>query len=173
MHTHHNLFDAFDDTQYNKIFFDMETNGFVVAHKQHGQYELIGNKKIALLLVKHGYRVVLLGNEPEVTSADATLNDEIWEFKTISEATNLRNRVQGDIKNGKRQAPNILIFINQVYEAREITKGIYNAIKFDEKKIVKRIGILFQDANLIIVERAEVLDESYRDMFFGLERKKG
>jgi Contact-dependent growth inhibition CdiA C-terminal domain len=168
MQTNRSLFESYDENYYKKIFFDEDSNGFVVAHKEHGPYELKGNKTIALMLVKHGYRVVLLGNEPEVTSADATLNDEIWEFKTISEATNLRNRVQGDIKNGKRQAPNILIFINQVYVAREITKGIYNAIKFDVKKTAQRIGILFQDGSLIIIERAEVLDKSYRDKFIPL-----
>ncbi len=76
--------------------------------------------------------------------------------------------MQGDIKNGKRQAANILIFINQLYQPREITKGIYNAIKFDKKNTAKRIGILFQDGNLIIIERSEVIDESYRDKFLGL-----
>jgi hypothetical protein len=165
MHTNYALFEAFDNKYYNKIFFDTETGGFVVAHKEHGKNEIAGNKTIALLLVKIGYQVVLLGNQPNVISADATLNGEVWEFKTIMETVNMSGAVQKDIKRGKRQAANILIFIDQLYETREITRGIYNAIKFDEKRVVKKIGILFQNGYLIIMERAEVLDESFRNRF--------
>lgn len=165
MHTNYALFDAYDETLYTKIFFDTETGGFVVAHKEHGPYELVGNKKIALLLVKYGYRIILLGNQPDVVSADATLDDEIWEFKTISESVRMSNAVQKDISRGKLQAANILIFIAQVYQTREITRGIYNAIKFDARQLVKKIGILFQNGHLVIIERSEVLDESFRSRF--------
>lgn len=159
------VFESYDDETHIKEYYSHETGGFLVIHREHGQNEVEGNKVIALMLVKHGFRIVLQGNEPTVVSADATLNDEMWEFKTISEARNLSNRVQGDIKNGKRQAANILIFINQLYNINDITKGIYNAIKFDEKEMAQKIAILFQNGNLIIVERAEVLDKSYRSMF--------
>jgi hypothetical protein len=165
MHTNYALFAAYDDNGYTKIFFDAETGGFVVAHKKHGKFELEGNKTIALMLVKHGYRVVLLENQQDVVSADATLNGEVWEFKSITETGNLGNRVQKAIQKGKRQAANVLIFINLSYKVKEVTKGIYNAIKFDERKIIRRIAILFQDGHLIIAERVEVLDESFLNKF--------
>jgi Contact-dependent growth inhibition CdiA C-terminal domain len=165
MHTNYTLFDAYDDTEYTKIFFDTETGGFVVAHREHGKKELTGNKIIALMLSKHGYRVVLLAAQPNVISADATLDDEIWEFKTISETINMSNAVQKDISRAKRQAANILIFIAQAYLIKEITKGIYNAIKFDERRMVKKIGVLFQNGDLVMLTRKEILNETFIDKF--------
>lgn len=160
------LFEEFDDTDYIKIFFDSKTGGFVVAHKQHGKNEFETNRVIALLLAKGEYRVILLSNMIDIPTPDASINDEMWEFKTISQATNLKNRVQLDIKKGKRQAANILIFIAQRYNIEDIRAGIYNAVKFDDKEKIQKIGILFQDGRLIIVERFEVIDKSYRTKFY-------
>ena len=50
MHTNYALFEGYDETQYTKIFFDAETCGFVVAHKEHGKKELKGNKTIGYLV---------------------------------------------------------------------------------------------------------------------------
>jgi hypothetical protein len=165
MHTNRALFEAFDSNDYTKTFFDTETCGFIVAHKEHGKKELAGNKTIAFMLMQYGYRIVLLRTEPDVVSADATLNDEVWEFKTISETKSMSNAVQKDIKRGKRQAANILIFIDQRYNPNEVTRGIYNAIKFDKNEIVQMIAILFQNGNLTMITRAEILDESFRKKF--------
>jgi energy-coupling factor transporter ATP-binding protein EcfA2 len=173
MHTNYTLFETYEDTQYTKIFFDAETGGFVVAHREHGKYELAGNKTIALLLVKHGYRVVLLENQHNVVSADVTIDDEAWEFKTVAKTVSMSNAIQRHITRGKRQASNILVFINQVYKVLDVTKGIHNAVKFDEKKLVKRIGILFQDGHLIFMERTEVMDESFIDKFYPKIHKGG
>ena len=165
MHTNYAIFAAYDDNDHTKIFFSAEAGGFVVAHKEHGKKELMGNKTIALMLMKHGYRVELLATQPDVISADATLNDEVWEFKTISETISMSNAVQKDISRAKRQAANILIFIAQVYKTKEVTKGIYNAIKFDERRMVKKIGILFQNGDLIMLTRKEILSEAFLDKF--------
>ena len=159
------IFDSFDSTIYIKEYYDFDTQGFVVIHKAHGLNEIEGNKTIAILLAKLGFRVALLANMPNVPTPDATVNEDIWEFKTISKATNLKNRVQLDIKNGKRQASNILIFIAQRYNIDDIRAGIYKAVKFDVKEMIQRIGILFQDGRLILIERIEILDSSYREKF--------
>ena len=165
MHTNYALFDAYDDNDYTKIYFDAETGGFVVAHRKHGKFEFEGNKTIALMLIKHGYRVVLLENQQDVVSADATLNNEVWEFKTVAKTISMSNSVQRNITRGKRQSSNVLIFIAQVYENKEVTRGIYNAIKFDEKALVKKVGVLFQNGDLKILTRLEVLNEAFLDKF--------
>ncbi len=173
MHTNYALFDAYDESQYTKIFFDAETGGFVVAHKKHGKYELEGNKKVALLLTQHGYGIVLLENLQNVVSADATVDGELWEFKTIAKTINMSHSVQRNIARGKYQAPNVLIFINQAYNSNDVTKGIYNAVKFDEKELIEHIGILFQNAVLRIFSRAEILNESFRAQFLEGNNKGG
>ena len=167
MHTNYALFEAYEGTQYTKIFFDAETGGFVVVHKEHGKYEFAGNKVIAMLLAKQGKKVVLLPDQVNVISADADVDSEIWEFKTLMASTNLRGAVQLAIRRAKLQSCNILCFIDQHYNANDITKGIYNAVKFDGKKMIKQIVILFQNGHLIPMTRAEVIDESFREKFSG------
>jgi hypothetical protein len=159
------IFDSFDSTLYIKEYYDFDTHGFVVIHKTHGLNELEGNKTIALLLAKQGYRVVLQPNMLGMSTPDASINEEIWEFKTIWQATNLKNRVQLDIKNGKKQAVNVIIFIAQLYNVDDIILGIYNAVKYDKKEIIQKIGILFEDGKLLIIERVEVIDNTYRSKF--------
>jgi hypothetical protein len=159
------LYESFDSTLYIKEYYDINSHGFVVIHRTHGMNEIKGNKIIALTLAKLGYRIVLQPNFPNARTPDASINEEIWEFKTIWQATNLKNRVQLDIKNGKEQATNILIFIYQRYNIDDIILGIYNAVKYDKREIIKKIGILFEDGKLIIIERVEVIDNSYRSKF--------
>jgi hypothetical protein len=160
------LFESFDDSLYIKLYFDNDTDGFVVIDKEHGKNELEGNKRIALLLSKMGFKVVLLPNVANAPTPDASIDEEIWEFKTITQANNLSNTVQRDIKRGKRQASNILIYIVQRYNVEDILKGVFNAAKFDEKELINKIAILFQNGRLIIFERIEVIDKSYIDKFY-------
>jgi hypothetical protein len=167
MHTNYALFESYDDNHYTKIFFDAETGGFVVAHKEHGKFELAGNKAIALLLIQHGYRVVLLADPQDVISADATVDDEVWEFKTVAKTRSMSNSVQRNIARGKRQSANVLIFLNQAYNSNDVAKGIHNAVKFDEKGLIEQIGVLFQNATLRIFNRSEILDETFREKFTG------
>jgi Contact-dependent growth inhibition CdiA C-terminal domain len=159
------LFESFDETLYIKDYFDKESHGFVVIHKTHGLNEVKGNKTIALILAKQGYRVVLQPNLQDMPTPDASINDEIWEFKTISQSINLSNTVQKDLKRGKRQSSKILIYITQTYKIPEITKGIYNAIKFDEGELIEEIAILFKNERLILLKRIEVLDKSFTAKF--------
>jgi hypothetical protein len=173
MHTNYALFAAYDDNEYTKILFDTETDGFVVAHRKHGKFEFEGNKTIALMLIKLGYRIVLLENQQNVVSADATLDDELWEFKTVAKTMSMSNSVQRNIARGKRQAPNVLLFINQAYNTNDVAKGIHNAVKFDERELIGRIGVLFQNTTLRIFSKADILDESFREKFSGENNKGG
>ena len=56
------LFESYNETLYIREYFDTESHGFVVIHKTHGLNEVEGNKIIALILAKQGFRVVLQPN---------------------------------------------------------------------------------------------------------------
>ncbi len=160
------IFESFDSTIYIKEYYDFDTHGFVVIHKTHGLNELEGNKKIALLLAKLGLCVVLLPNLSDSIASDASIDGEMWEFKTISITGNLSNRVHKVISKGKHQAAKILIYIAQSYTMHEISKGIDNAVRVDKSELIKEIGILFEDnGRLIIVKREEVIDKSFNEKF--------
>jgi hypothetical protein len=166
MHTNYALFEAFDSNDYIKIFFDAETGGFVVAHKAHGKNELEGNKVIALRLAALGKRVVLLPNQINVISADADVDSEIWEFKTLMTSTNLRGAIQITIRRAKVQASNILCFIAQRYMIEEITGGIDGAVRNDKSEKIARIAVLFEDGKLIDMTREEVLQKQFAFKFY-------
>ena len=159
------LFESYDDTLYIKKYYDEKTEGFVVIHRAHGFNELYGNETIAISLAKLGKRVVLLPNEADGISADAEVDNEIWEFKTISNTRNLSNRIHKVISKGKHQSSNVLIYIAQLYKSHEITKGIDNAVRVDSNELIQKIAILFQDGRLIFVKREEVTDKSFNDKF--------
>lgn len=165
MHTHYALFEAFDDSQYTKIFFDPETGGFVVAHKKHGQNELENNKIIAKILAEQGKRVTLLPVD-NIKSADADVDGETWEFKTIMTATNVRGAIQSAIRIGKDQSGNILCFINQRYILEEITRGINSAVINDKSERIEKVAILFEDGKIVDNTREEIIQKQFAFKFY-------
>lgn len=159
------FYESFDEGIYAKIVFHEETGGFLVVHRGHGRSEYQSNVEIGLMLVTHGFCVVLLENIILKPTPDASIDGEMWEFKTISRAKNLRNAVQRQLRKGKSQCGNILLYINQPFEIAEITFGIYNAVKFDHLAIIQRIAILFRDGTFIEFGREEVEDKRYLKYF--------
>jgi hypothetical protein len=159
------LFKSFDRKLYTQFYFDEQSNGFVVIHKKHGLNEVEGNKTIALLLANLGYGVVLLPNIQNILTSDASIDDEIWEFKTISHTGNLSNRVHKVISKGKHQSSKVLIYIAQSYKMYEITNGISNAIRVDKDELIQEIAILFENKQLIFVRREEVIDKTFIGKF--------
>jgi Contact-dependent growth inhibition CdiA C-terminal domain len=159
------LFESYNDTLYIKKYYDEKSEGFVIIHRAHGLNELQGNETIAMLLAKLGRKIVLLPNEVNSLSADADMDNEIWEFKTIN-ATNLSSAVQGAIRRGKLQANNILCFINQLYTIENITKGIYNVVKYDNTERIEKIAILFVGGELIELTREEIVEKRFVSKFY-------
>jgi Contact-dependent growth inhibition CdiA C-terminal domain len=156
----HQIFDAFNEN-YIKDYFDVDTGGFLVIHVRHGLNEVKANKIIGLQLAKRGEQVILLENDENKISADSTRNGVIWEFKTFQKAQNLRGAVQKTLRLGKKQANNVLCFIDQPYKKSEIIGALYNVIKFDFKKELHAIAILFRNNHLIEITREEIIDESF------------
>lgn len=158
------IFDAFNE-HYLKDYFDEETGGFLVIHVKHGLNEVKGNKTIGLRLAKRGEQVILLENDETKMSADSTRNGVIWEFKTFQKAQNLRGAMQKTLRMGKKQSSNVLCFIDQPYKTSEIIGALYNVIKFDFKKELQTIAILFRSNELIEIRREEIIDESFLSKF--------
>ncbi|MBN2891041.1 MAG: hypothetical protein JXL97_04165 [Bacteroidales bacterium] len=101
-------YNSYSKDDYNNLFFNNETGGFVVAHKKHGILELPQNLFIAKLLANMGEIVVLLEETPHFKSPDAERNGLFWEFKTISKAKNISRAIENSIRSAKKQAQNVL-----------------------------------------------------------------
>lgn len=150
---------------YVQVVFEEETGGFVVIHPDHGQHEWEQNKQIARMLAAHGDAIVLMPAKPDLTNYDATRNEEAWEFKTVR-VSNIENALQDAIRRGKKQASNILCFIDSDnWEVHQITLGIYTAVKFDLKIQAVRLAILFRSGKLVEMTREEVRNGAFRNLF--------
>lgn len=155
-------YEAYGRAGYRLEIFDEASEGYLVIHPEHGKNEWEENRVIGLLLAAAGEAVELLPNKHGRPSPDALRNGEEWEFKTIY-SNNMTRGIQNALRKGKYQASNILCFIKSTdFHVHEIARGIYNAVKFDEKRQIQRIGILFHHGKSIEISRIEVL----RNLFF-------
>jgi hypothetical protein len=150
---------------YVKGVYDDESNGFLVIHRDHGQNEWEENKRIGRLLAAHGDCIVLLPSKKELGSNDALRNGLDSEFKTII-TTNISRALQGALRRGKIQATEIVCLIDvENPPHHEITYGIYNAVKFDDKVQIQRISILFRNGQLIELTRKEIQNNLFLKKF--------
>ena len=144
------------DKTFTNIDFNKDSGGFVAENTKHGANELESNMTIAKELSKEGYGVKLLADiEKKSADAEFHLKGE-WEFKTLSNFTTPDKAVQGAIRRAKKQAENIVLFITEPIQPHLLTKGIINAVKFDDKKQIKNVMIKFKDKKSLIVSRKEI-----------------
>jgi len=122
--------------------------------------------EIAKFLADIGHTVILIQEVRNQKTADALVDGVLVEFKTISNTTNFGNRVQQDISRGKEQADNILLYIKQKqkFDYKSFYKGIEYAIKFDSYQKISTIQILFESRKLIILNRSQIEDGSYKEI---------
>jgi hypothetical protein len=73
---------SYEDVEWQRLYFDSKTEGYVVLNHKHGKSEAKANIKTALRLAKQGKTIELLPADGITVSADAFINDEIWELKT-------------------------------------------------------------------------------------------
>jgi hypothetical protein len=142
--THEILYNNYDDS-WQKIYFDSISQGFVVAHCEHGKDELPVNCAIAVRLAKYfGERIELLPNSNlhGVKSADATRNGEIWEWKTTNGSY---TSVQKRIRVGSLQSCNILLIIPEYFDEADILRGMMSAINSDKNKLIESIDLLLMN----------------------------
>lgn len=150
------------DANYVKNNFNTQNGGFIVVHNNHGKLELAQNKIIANLLSRKGTGVALLENVPGIKSADAALNGIEWEFKTLSNYSNLQNAIDLAIRSGAKQAANVLLHIDGNYTKDAVIRGVTGRVK--RNRNVKFIAILFNDGRLIKLSRTQILNGEWKTL---------
>lgn len=127
--------------EYKKYGLINETGAYVVAHKKHNKGELKNNLITAKLLRNIGKSVELLPVW-ENKSADAKVNGIEWEFKFLTNYTNLFNRVKAELSRGSKQCENVLLHINGRFSYKDLIRALNAGINNDKKKRIKFVGIL-------------------------------
>ena len=140
---------------YVKKSFNDKNGGFIVQHKLHNTGELENNLLTSKRLVNLGKAIELLAVS-EAKTADALMNNVEFEFKLLTNYTNLFNRVKEEIKRALKQSPNVLLHINNEYNQLDLIRGIHAAIINDTKGRAKFIALLFNDDRLFIFSRKQI-----------------
>jgi hypothetical protein len=70
--------------------FDKKSKGFLVLHRQHAPSAFLEEIPVCLVLKKLGYRVILLQELAHQKNVDVQINDELFEIKQLSHASNIR-----------------------------------------------------------------------------------
>ncbi len=119
--------------------------------------------EIAIHLANLGKIIIFKQEIVNQKNADALVDDELTEFKTIKRAENFKRAIERDLSQGKKQADNILLFIKQDFVMHDLYHGIETALKYDTHNKIQSIQILFMNGELLRFSRSEILNYSYRN----------
>lgn len=162
------LYESYDEN-WQRLYFDLDSQGFVVAHKGHGRDELPLNRAVAIRLAKHfGERIELLPNENthKLRSADATRNGEVWEWKTTIGST---TSVQKRLRTGGLQSNQILLILTSSFDEIAVLKGIISAINSDRSMRILKIDLLFESNKLVNLTREQIRKRDFNVFFEALK----
>lgn len=99
-------------TEDERVYFDEETRGFVLVHREHATHSFASELVVARSYAALGHQVVLQ-KEIGVTgrAADADVDGEPWEFKEVTaESANVRNRLQDGMRSARKQGARCVAF---------------------------------------------------------------
>lgn len=142
-------------SDYKKISFNKENGGFIVKHKGHLASELDNNLLTAKSLENLGKNIELLPVSSDKT-ADAKVNGVEWEFKLLTNYTNLSSRLKKEIARALKQSSNVLIHINNKFTIEDVIIGIREAVANDKNNKLKFLSILLNDGNYYTFSRKEI-----------------
>ena len=155
------IFEKYDRTFYNKLYFDEQTGGFVVIHLQHSIYELEENTFFGLALAKHGYCIELLPlfNVENQKNPDAAINNIIADFKRPKKFTNLRSAIQNRIKSAGNQLVEIAVIglEKNKTDKNELRRGLIGAFSKGWNHTIQQVWLLFDGNQLIILTREMII----------------
>jgi hypothetical protein len=158
--TNRQRYAQFNSKEWHKIEFNDATDSYIVIHKKHGFHEREGNLRIVRRLIKLGYSVELMPIIENEKSFDAYMNGESWEFKTTNGS---KGSIQGRLRDGKEQCDKILLVLPTEFVLREIIDGVSSATNMDKKNKIASVGLLFENA-LIILTRDEIKESQFNKL---------
>ena len=162
------IYESYDE-DWRRLYFNDDSQGFVVAHKQHGKGELPSNRAVAIRLAKYfGERIELLPNlsDKHVKVADANRNDVTWEWKMTNGSY---TSVQKRLRVGSHQCGRILLILPDCFENSDILRGIISAVNSDKSKRIVQIALFLSSNRLVNLSRESIGKRDFKDFYEALE----
>jgi Contact-dependent growth inhibition CdiA C-terminal domain len=148
--------------EYDRIYFNRATGGFVLLHLAHNRQNLESEQIVAQALADQGRRVYLLpeaGLSEGIKTPDAEVDGQIWDFKCLTaETTAFANRVQASIKVARRQGAVAIGYHidTDIYDLSEIRRGIRRAFDLDFDQQIQQVLLVFREREPIIYQRENI-----------------
>jgi hypothetical protein len=161
------LYDNYDEN-WRRLYFNRESQGFVVPHKKHGRDELPSNRAVAIRLAKYfGEKIELLPQlfGEHLKSADANRNNEMWEWKMTNGSY---TSVQKRLCIGSHQSGRILLVLPEIFENSDVLRGIISAVNSDKNKRIVEISLLLPNNKLVTFSRESVGKRDFTDFYTAL-----
>jgi hypothetical protein len=158
------LYESYDEN-WRRIYFNSESQGFVVAHKKHGKDELPSNRALGIRLAKYfGERIELLPRlfGEHQKSADANRNDETWEWKMTNGSY---TSVQKRLRIGSHQCGRILLVLPDSFENSDVLRGVISAVNSDKNKRIVQITLFLPNNKLVTFSRESVGKRDFTDFY--------
>ena len=162
------LYNAYD-RNWQRVYFDEMSQGFVVAHVEHGKDELAQNVEVAIRLVKHfGDCIELLpiSYRKHDKSADAIRNGELWEWKTSSGSY---SSVQKRLRVGSHQCGRVMLILPDFFETSYVLRGIISAVNSDRSQRLLQVAVFLPNSKLIILTREMIDRRDFADFFKAID----
>ena len=162
------LYNAYDKN-WQRVYFDETSQGFVVAHIEHGKDELAQNIEVAIRLVKRfGDCIELLpiSYRKHDKSADAIRNGELWEWKTSSGSY---SSVQKRLRVGSHQCGRVMLILPEFFEISYVLRGIISAVNSDRDQGLLQVAVFLPNSKLIILTREMIRKRDFDEFFKDLE----
>jgi hypothetical protein len=143
-----NLYESYDDN-WQRLYFDLDSQGFVVAHVGHGKDELPLNRAVAIRLAKYyGERIELLPciYGDHLRSADANRNGVTWELKTTNASY---SSVQKRLRVGSHQCGRILLVLPNTFENSDVLRAVISAVNSDKNNRIIQIALFLSNDKLV------------------------
>lgn len=133
--------------------------GCVDVHETHGKQEMQQNLPIAVFLADRGEQVRLLPvlRIPGSRSADATRNQEEWEFKVPEQPT--ANAIDQALRYANRQVARVLLQVKVELSISVLEQAIYSRVR--RAANISEIAVLLTD-ELHHFFRQEILNNTFR-----------
>lgn len=168
--------------EYNKewecVYECEESGGYIAIENGHGTGEKTQNINSAIPLAKDGHAVELIkqtkvkktdGKKEWITTRDANVDGERWEFKKTSGYTNLAGSIEDKAKQAIKQGADVLlidIYRNEHFGIDELIKGIDYAFVFGST--LQKICVMIESQRYIIVGKRNWEDDTFQKMLMDL-----
>jgi Contact-dependent growth inhibition CdiA C-terminal domain len=107
--------------------YDHKSHGYIVLHKEHSPSGLHDEIPVCLILKSQGYTIELVSESSEEQTADALMDNILFEIKRLKKGTDLSGGIQNHFRRAKRQSENIILHIDHKVDISNLKRSIRKA----------------------------------------------